>query len=330
MGRVAIYFSWARHAESSAPLGRIEDRFPTLFESRRMRWPLYEELSESSVPDQGISGFIDHILLKNFSKFIEFIEELTSSAPKCAERHNEHGATSLSTDFLSDVSTLIVISFDSKVTQQSASAAELEALSSFLADSDHFVFVCPHHCIGSYDDGVHVENIDADLAEFRHHGDPTIPPRQQFGGFAASLLAGLGVPVDNRFGLRAAVLGDGQPAPIFYAEASDRHGLLRGVPAFNCHPHLPHLERLGEARAKLEVLAEQPLDAAAPPHPHFNERRSFDAFLQSRQDTFAGTLFVCDATLWSSTAGGMEHLSRFWRNAVNLAGDAVKARTSFR
>jgi hypothetical protein len=38
--------------------------------------------------------------------------------------------------------------------------------------------------------------------------------------------------------------------------------------------------------------------------------------LQSRPDVFAGDLIVCDATLWSSTAGGVENLRRFWANVL--------------
>ena len=51
-------------------------------------------------------------------------------------------------------------------------------------------------------------------ADFRHHGDKMIPPQQRFGGFGRSLLAGLGVPVENRFGLHPAAEPDGSPSPI--------------------------------------------------------------------------------------------------------------------
>jgi hypothetical protein len=55
----------------------------------------------------------------------------------------------------------------------------------------------------------------------------------------------------------------------------------------------------------------------APPHPFVQAgRSSFDALLQSRPDTFAGKLLVCDTTLFSSTAGGADNLRRFWANAI--------------
>jgi hypothetical protein len=62
----------------------------------------------------------------------------------------------------------------------------------------------------------------------------------------------------------------------------DRLQLLRGVETFNLHPHLPHLERVGAAAAKLDVVARQKIDLTAPPHPFTRDRKTFDAFLQSR------------------------------------------------
>lgn len=86
---------------------------------------------------------------------------------------------------------------------------------------------------------------------------------------------------------------------------------------FNLHPHLPHLEPLADAAAKLDVLARQLVSAAAPPHPFTADgRASFNALLQSRPGVFPGTLLVSDATLWSSTAGGLESLRRLSTNVL--------------
>jgi hypothetical protein len=38
--------------------------------------------------------------------------------------------------------------------------------------------------------------------EYAHHGDPLVPRQQRFGRYTRSLMKGLGVPVENRFGLR--------------------------------------------------------------------------------------------------------------------------------
>jgi hypothetical protein len=131
------------------------------------------------------------------------------------------------------------------------------------------------------------------------------------------LLSGLGVPVDNRFGLRPAVAPGGAPAPVEIDRALDDLGLLRDVTALNLHPHLPHLERIGPSTQRMEILARQKIDLGAPPHPFTQGgRTSFDALLQSRPDTFPGRLLVCDTTLFSSNAGGAENLRRFWTNVT--------------
>lgn len=64
---------------------------------------------------------------------------------------------------------------------------------------------------------------------------------------------------------------------------------LEGVTTFNLHPHLPHFEKLGDGMGKLDVLARQPIDPGAPPHPFTaGGRLDFDALLQSKPDLFVG------------------------------------------
>lgn len=111
--------------------------------------------------------------------------------------------------------------------------------------------------------------------------------------------------------------GEGSPAPLAVARERDRFSLMEGVTTFNLHAHLPHLERLGDSAAKLEVLARQTIDMSAPPHPFTSGgRRDFDALLQSAPGVFRGRLLVCDTTTFSSTVGGLDSLQRFWRNVV--------------
>jgi hypothetical protein len=86
---------------------------------------------------------------------------------------------------------------------------------------------------------------------------------------------------------------------------------------FNAHPHLPHLERIHDASDKLDVVARQRIDPSAAPHPFTADGRStFDTLLQSRPGVFAGDLVVGDATLFSSTAGGVDSLKRLWTNLL--------------
>jgi len=315
--KVVVYYAWSRPGEIEAPLEVIENRFPTLFESRRMGYPRFEELADPARFDQSIAGFLDHIMKRNFAAFVELAGSLTGQPVTEIERVSDDGTlNALDAAVLDEADTLIVISFDSLRTGQEATRAEADAVRAFLAQPDHLAFVCPHHDIGEAPDASHDERLRRQLADFLHHGDKTIPPQQGFGGFARSLLAGIGVPVENRYGLRPAAEADGSPSPIEIETALDRLRLLQGVRTFNLHPHLPQLERVGDAIAKLDVLVRQKIDLAALTHPFARTRTTFDALLQSRPDTFAGSLLVSDTTLWSSTAGGVESLRQLWTNVV--------------
>jgi hypothetical protein len=315
--QVLLYFAWSRPAEISAPLAVIDDRFPAVFELRRLFYPKFERLSDAGKVDQGIAGFLDHIQKPNFQAFAEQAEALTDHKVIQSERITDDGAVTSLDGRLDGVDSIVVISFDSLRTGQAASAAEVEAIRQFLDNPDHLIFVCPHHDIGEATGSMGEERAERQLAEHLHHGDLTIPPRQGFGGFARTLLAGLGVPVDNRFGLRPAATPEGAPSPVEIDRSLDELGLLRDVDAFNLHPHLPQLERIGPSTGRMDVLARQDIDRAAPPHPFTQGGRScFDALLQSRPETFPGKLLVCDTTLFSSTAGGVESLHRFWANII--------------
>src|SRR5262249_15598687 len=140
----------------------------------------------------------------NFAAFASQAAEQTGRPVINAERVADDGTvTHLDEALIGDADTIVVISFDSMRTQQSATAAEVAAIRRFLGDPEHVIVVCPHHDIGTMPE-----------AEHFHHGDKAIPPRQAFGGFARTLLSGLGVSVENRFGLRPAVAPDGSPAPV--------------------------------------------------------------------------------------------------------------------
>lgn len=317
--QLLLYFCWSRPAETRAPLLQIEDRFPAVFELRRLYYPKFENLWDQAHVDQGIAGFLDHIQKPNFAAFAELAETLTGRVPVRIERVDDDGVEhQLDDAMIGGADTIVVISFDSFRTNQTAAKKEVEAVRRFLETPDHVIFVCPHHDIGDTADASGEARHDQQIAEHLHHGDQAIPPRQGFGGFARTLLAGLGVPVHNRFGLRPAATADAAPAPVAIDRALDILGLLRGVTAFNLHPHLPQLERVEAAETRMDVLARQAIDMAAPPHPFTRGgRTSFDALLQSRSDTFVGTLLVCDATMFSSTAGGDDNLRRLWSNLLN-------------
>jgi hypothetical protein len=316
--QVLVYFAWNRPGETGAPLTTIDDRFPAIFELRRLFYPRFEDLADLARIDQGIGGFLDHVQKPNFATFAQHAERLTGHQVIQVERGSDDGRFRLLDDSLiTAVDTIIVIGFDSLRTNQSAGQVEIDAVRRFLSTPGHLIAVCPHHDIGATADATKEARVARQLAEHLHHGDAAIPPRQGFGGFARTLLDGLGVPVENHFGLRPAVREDGTPANIDAERAVDRLGLLQGVETFNLHPHLPHLERIGASTAGMDVLARQRIHPGAPPHPFTAEgRHAFDALLQSRPETFAGTLLVGDTTLWSSTAGGVDSLTRLWSNVL--------------
>jgi hypothetical protein len=195
-------------------------------------------------------------------------------------------------------------------TEQQATRGEVEAISAFLRQEDSCLAICPHHDVGAAPD------LASREAQFRHHGDRLVPAQQRIGGFARSLLAGLGFPLENRFGLNPARAADGSPASLEVFRDGDELGILKGVETFNLHPHLPHLAVPEALQGKVEILARQPINLAAPPHPFVEAgNRYFNAFLRIPPGgDRAGNIFVCDATLWSSAFGGTESLKALWRN----------------
>jgi hypothetical protein len=318
---VLMYFPWSRPDEEGAPLGNLNNRFGALFELRRLLWPKFEGLADTEHFDQGIAGFLDHVLLQNYSLFREDMRIRSGNAVRLVERRSSDGkVVLLDGDCLENVDILIIISFDSQRTDQHPSERELAAVRRFLDDPGRTLLVCPHHDIGDVDGVPGSDVLPAQEVEFHHHGDSGIPGQQRFGGFARSLLRDLGVSVSNRFGLRPARMQDGSPALIRVNAKADRFNLLQGVRTLNLHPHLPHFEMLGDSSHKIDVLVEQSIDPEAPPHPFAQRgRKTFDALLQSKPNVFGGRLLICDATIWSSAAGGLDSLRQFWANVTRLA-----------
>jgi len=77
---------------------------------------------------------------------------------------------------------------------------------------------------------------------------------------------------------------------------------------------------LGDSRDKLDVLAEQPLNLEAPPHPFVKQGADdFRCVAAIQTNVFRGRALICDATIWTSTNGGLESLRQFWSNVTRLA-----------
>src|ERR1700749_1612026 len=151
--RVLLYFAWSRPGETEAPLTEIDDRFPAIFELRRLFYPRYEALSAEADVDQGIGGFLDHIQKPNFAAFAALVEAQTGHPAIQIERVTDDGRqTPLDNALIAGIDTIVVISFDSFRTGQKASDAEIAAVRNFLDSRDHLIFVCPHHDIGEATD----------------------------------------------------------------------------------------------------------------------------------------------------------------------------------
>lgn len=310
--RVCLYFSWHRPLEIGASLGVLDNRFPTLFEFRRAIWPFYEWAADQSRFNQGISGFLDHVIMFDFEAFTKHVLDTTGHPVAVMQRTGDTAPVhEIDDDLLRDIDVLIVVSLDHFGTEQRPSAGEIECLSAFIHREGTRLFICPHHDVGAVDD------TQARQIELRHHGDPLVPSQQRIGGFGRHLLSALGLSIENRFGLSPGRAPNGAPAPL-QRLADGQMGILEGVETFNTHPHLPHFWVPPALQHQVAVLARQPIGQTTAPHPFVTAGNDhFNAFLHvPPADGRAGDIFICDATLWSAAFGGLTSLKRLWSNVT--------------
>ncbi len=158
--KVVVYYTWSHPEEVNAPLGVIEDRYPTLFEGRRILYPALEELSDRARFDQSVAGFLDNILKRNFAAFVEQTSVQTGHPVIEAMRAAADGKhTPIDADFFrrrrhADHPQLQLFSNPS-ASQRGRSDGGPE----FLSNADHVVAVCPHHDIGDVPDVPHDERV---------------------------------------------------------------------------------------------------------------------------------------------------------------------------
>ena len=186
----------------------------------------------------------------------------------------------LSEEILGDTDTMMVFGLDHMITEQEASAEEIEAVRKFLTREGTCLLIGPHHDVGISSDPAERQ------MEYLHHGDPLVPRQQRFGLYTRSLMKGLGVPVENRWGLRPARDPETRGiAPLTAMRDLDARGWLTGVTRFNFHPHLPHYALTTDDAKLIRVLARQPIDMS---HPHpFTEagNREFIPLDAAKRDT---------------------------------------------
>ncbi len=327
--RVSVYIPWSYPGEANRDTTTLDNRFSTMTEVRRALWPSYEtpQWADPLRFQQGIAGSLE-LFFWAWVRFQQLIEEVTGNVVPVFQRVDQAGFRQpLDERVLADADTLFVFGLDHLVTEQVAAAEEVEALREFLAREGTCLIIGPHHDVGRSSD------LNERELEYRHHGDPLVPRQQRFGGYTRSLLQGLELPVENRWGLRPATTavrktleGEGgagatsvQIAPLTMMRDLDTRGWLTGVHHFNFHMHLPHYAVTTEDGRSARVLATQPIDLSRP-HPFTNAgNKEFNALVWLPPGgARAGDVLVVDSTVFSTLFGSDESLESFWKNLATV------------
>ncbi len=317
--RVSIYVSWSYPAEAGSNTDELDNRFSTMNEIRRTQWPAYEppKWSDPFQYQQGIAGGLE-LFFRGWVPFQEFIRENTGHAVPVFQRIDQAGyKLPIDERILADTDTLLIFGLDHMITQQEASIEEIESLRAFLQRENTLLILGPHHEVGFSDD-FKIRDL-----EYYHHGDPLVPRQQRFAGYLRSVMKGLEVPIENRWGLRPAVEpGTQKPVPLSIARDLDRMGWLEGVTNLIFHMHLPHYAVTTEDTSMVHVLARQPIDLSRPPHPFTQMgNHEFNMILwMPPGGKRAGNILLADSTIFSSLFRVDESVKRFWKNIAAIAG----------
>ena len=314
--RFSVYISWSYPGEANRDVTVMDNRFSTMTEVRRVIWPSFEtpQYADPMLFQQGIAGSLELFFLA-WVQFQQLIGETTGHPVAMYQRVDQAGVKlPLDERILADTDTLLVWGLDHMVTQQEASAEEIEAVREFLKREGTCLIIGPHHDVGASDD------MEVRAMEYAHHGDALVPRQQRFGLYTRTLMKGLGIPVENRYGLRPLRdPGTEEIAPLTIMRDLDTRGFLKGVTTFNFHMHLPHYEVTTEDTKSIHVMARQPIDLSNP-HP-FTEagNREFNMFLwMPPSGDRAGDVLLADSTIFSTLFGVSESLENFWRNLAKM------------
>jgi hypothetical protein len=302
---------WSFPGESNRSVSELDNRFSTMTEVRRVEWPFWEgpEWADPTMFQQGIAGALE-LFFRAWMPFQQLVAEVTDHVVPVYQRVDQAGyRLPIDERVLDDADTLLVFGLDHMLTEQEASPHEIEAVSRWLAQEGKVLILGPHHDVGVS------ANMTERAMEYAHHGDALVPRQQRFGKYTRSLMKGLGVPVENRYGLRPGVVkGTTQIAPLTINRDLDTRGWLEGVANFSFHKHLPHYAITTESDS-IRVLGRQPIDLAKP-HP-FTEagNREFNSFVwMPPQGHRGGEVLLADSTIFSTLFGADDSLKRFWRN----------------
>jgi len=309
--RVSMYVAWSYPAEAGRDTGQLDNRFSTMTEVRRVAWPAYEapQWADPMQFQQGIAGTLE-LFFWAFVPFQHYAGEITGHPVPVFQRIDQAGfKLPIDERVLADADTLLVFGLDHNITQQEATAEEIEALRQFLKREGTCLILGPHHDVG-VSDNPEVRNM-----EYKHHGDALVPRQQRFGLYTRSLMKGLGIPVENRYGLRPARDAKTKKlAPLSINSDQDTKRWLKGVTTLNFHMHLPHYEVTSQD-GSVHVLAKQPIDSSRP-HP-FTEAGNSELNMllwMPPAGNRAGDVLFADSTIFSTLFGADESLHNFWRN----------------
>ena len=309
--RFSVYWTWSYPWEANRDVKELDNRFSTMTEVRRVGWPNYESVEYSEKMFlQGIAGTLElfHLSLVSFQNLIG---EVTEQPVAVYQRIDQAGQRlPIDERILADTDTLMIFGLDHMVTEQEASPDEIEALRNFLNREGTCLILGPHHDVG-------VSNkLTERQMEYAHHGDPLVPRQQRFGKYTRSVMKGLGIPVENRYGLRpATVEGTTRTVPLSVTRDLDTHGWMSDVSTFVFHMHLPHYAVTTDNPKAIHVLARQPIDLSRP-HPFIEAGgREFNMFLwMPPSGDRAGDILLADSTIFTTLFGGDEGLHNFWKN----------------
>ena len=135
---------------------------------------------------------------------------------------------------LADTDTLLVFGLDHLLTEQEASPDEIEAVHQWLTREGKCPGSRPHHDVGIS------SRPERRAWSTRITAMRWCPRQQRFGKYTRSLMKGLGVPVENQFGLRPAWSRARGRSRRSTPTATSTTGLAQGRDHFNFHKHLPH------------------------------------------------------------------------------------------
>ncbi|HKU43694.1 MAG TPA: hypothetical protein VJR89_36295 [Polyangiales bacterium] len=313
--RVSVYVAWSFPAEANQDPSELDNRFSSMTEVRRVEWPHWEgsQWSDPTRFQQGIAGALE-LFFRAWLPFQKLVHDVTGHVVPVFQRVDQAGYfLPLDERVLSEVDTLFVFGLDHARTEQTASAEEIEAVRQWLAREGTCLVLGPHHDVGSSED------LNERAIEYAHHGDALVPRQQRFGKYTRSLMQGLGIPVENRYGLRPGVIeGSRQIAPLSIDRDLDTRGWLAGVSNFSFHKHLPHYA-VTRDDGTVRVLGRQPIDLSKP-HPFtLAGNREFDSFLwMPAAGTRAGEVLLVDSTVFSTLFGADDSLKRFWKNLATI------------